>query len=416
MTAASYPPTVFVLGTDRNIGKTVTCIGIISKLLSPAHGYGIDEIGYIKPVGQQTLTVTGSEGKPIEADKDPVLLASLMGIDCGTFEDMSPVVWRGGLTATFIDDVAQQDPVRGREAYLQRIRDAYAQVARGKRVVIVEGTGQPGVGSVAGISNADVINVLRDMGAEVFVLLVTRGGIGSTIDRLFPYLMALDNLGTRVDGLVINSIIPEKMTKVCHYLQTYYEQIFVPLYGEYLQPAPRIMGFIPELPELKLPTMHLIAETLGQKSDSELEIIAPHDLAGACCLVRKLKVISLEFGYESFLNPGDAVIIGVNANDVILSILLLHERMVRRYGAGLAGMILSCKTVGGLASETRQLVSAGDLATITVNYDSAEIVQRIEGMTVKIQPYDTLKKELIARAYQQNLELWPAMHHVDAQE
>ena len=411
MTASSYPPTVFVLGTDRNIGKTVTCIGIISKLLSPTHGYTIDEIGYMKPVGQQTLTVTDGKGTPMEADKDTVLLTSLMGIRCGTYDKMSPVVWRGGLTASFIDDGAEQDPSQGRERLLERIRDAYRHVARDKRVVIVEGTGQPGVGSVAGISNADVINALREMGAEAFVLLVVRGGIGSTIDRVFPYLMALDNLGTRVDGLVINGIIPEKMTKVCYYLQTYYGQLFGPLYGSYLlvQPPPAIVGFIPTIPELKLPTMHLIAETLGAEPGSEMEIIAPEDLSDACSLIRKLKVISLEFGYESFLNPGDAVIVGVNANDVILSILLLHERMLRKYGAGLSGMILSCKTVGGLASETRQLILKGDLATIIVNHDSAEIVQRVEGMTVKIQPYDSLKQELIARAYQQNLELWPVL-------
>jgi len=34
-------------------------------------------------------------------------------------------------------------------------------------------------------------------------------------------------------------------------------------------------------------------------------------------------------------------------------------------------------------------------------------VQRVEGLTVKIQPYDEGKKELIARAYQEHLSLWP---------
>ena len=141
-----------------------------------------------------------------------------------------------------------------------------------------------------------------------------------------------------------------------------------------------------------------------------MEIIAPTDFeAGACRLVRDLKVISLDFGYESFLEPGDAVIIGVNANDVILAMLLLHERLVRKHGTGLSGLILSCKHAGGLAQQIRELVLSGDLPTITLGYDSADIVQRVENMTIKIQPYDESKRALISKAYQEHLALWPEL-------
>ncbi|MHB0857506.1 MAG: AAA family ATPase [Anaerolineae bacterium] len=410
---AKYPPTVFVVGTDRNIGKTVTCIGIIAKLLSDEYGYTMDDIGFIKPVGQQTISVTNPDGRSMQADKDAALVTSLLGIECCGYEHMSPVVWQEGVTATFIDESAERDPQEGRVAFLEQIRDAYEHVAAGKRTVIVEGTGQPGVGSVAGVSNADVINALRDMGVPVFVILVTRAGIGSTIDQVFPYLLALDHMGTEVDGLVINGVIPAKMDKVRHYLEAYYGSMFQRLYGDRLtvQKAPRILGFVPSIPELRYPTMRLIAEDLAKERESHIEIIAPADFeTGAIRLVRKLKVISLDFGYEPFLEPGDAVIVGVNANDVILALLLLHERMVRKYGSGLSGLILSCKHVGGLSQQIRDLILSGDLPAVTVAYDSAEIVQHVEGMTVKIQPYDEGKKELIYRAYQANLTLSTFMH------
>ena len=413
MVAEKYPPTVFVLGTDQDIGKTVTCIGIIAKLLSSEHGYSVSDIGYIKPVGQQTVTVLSGEGLTIEADKDAVLLTTLLGIECCGYEKMSPVVWKDGLTATYIDEASKGDPAQGRNAFLDSIRDAYQHVIRGKQVVLVEGTGQPGVGSVAGISNGDVINALRGMGVEVFVIMVTKGGIGSTIDQVFPYMMALDHLGTQVNGVIINGVIPAKMDKVRHYLGDYYERVFSALYGDRLkaQPPPTILGYVPTIPELRLPTMRLIAEYFAKERGSAMEIIAPADFdTDGCRLVRKLKVISLGFGYEHFLEPGDAVIVGVNANDVILAMLLLHERMVRKYGTGLSGLILSCKQVGGLAEQIRELVSAGDLPTITLNFDSADIVQRVEGLTVKIQPYDSGKRELIARAYEEHLTLWPELH------
>jgi len=411
--AIKYPPTVYVLGTARNIGKTVTCIGIIAKLLSAEQGCSLAEIGYIKPVGQETVTVLNRDGVPIEVDKDAVLITSLLGMACHDYEKVSPVVWRGGLTASCIDEALSGDPMQGRQRFLDKIGAAYKHVARGMRVVIVEGTGQPGVGSVAGISNADVINALREMGVPVFAILVTRGGIGSTIDGVFPHLMALDHLGTRIDGLIINDVLPSKLTKIRHYLTAYYGQVFSSLYGNRLkvQPPPIILGFMPSVPELRFPTMRLIVEHFSGRDDDSIELITPSSFdSNGCRLVRSLKVISLEFGYETFLNPGDAVIVGVNANDVILSVLLLHERMVRKHGTGLSGLILSCKQVGGPSEQIRQLVTSGDLPVITLGYDSADIVQRIEAMAVKIQPYDLNKKELIAQAYRQHLSLWPELH------
>jgi dethiobiotin synthetase len=412
MSAQKYPPTIFILGTDKDIGKTVTCIGIICKLLSTELGYKIEELGYIKPVGQETLTVMDGKGVPVQADKDAVLVTTLLGIENCGYEFMSPVVWRDGLTANYIDEATKGNPLTGRDAFLAQVRQAYEKVSAGRKIVIVEGTGQPGVGSVAGISNGDVINTLRGMGVQVFVIMVTRGGIGSTIDQVFPYIMALDHLGTKVNGVIINGVLPAKMDKVRRYLENYYTYVFTPLYKDRLkaQAAPAILGFVPSVPELRLPTMRLIAEHFAKESGSALEIIAPADFDnGACRLVRKLRVISLDFGYESFMEPGDAVIVGVNANDVILAMLLLHERMVRKYGTGLAGLILSCRAVGGLSQQIRELIVSGDLPTVTLDYDSAEIVQRVENMTIKIQPYDGGKKELIARAFEEHLELWPEL-------
>ena len=59
--------------------------------------------------------------------------------------------------------------------------------------------------------------------------------------------------------------------------------------------------------------------------------------------------------------------------------------------------------MGEVSPQIRELLLAGDLPTITLNYDSADIVQRIESMTVKIQPYDVGKRELISRVYRRHL-------------
>jgi len=411
----NLPPSVFVAGTDRDIGKTVTCIGLISNLLGPDCGYRLADIGYIKPVGQQAMRVHDGEGETTEvfADKDAVLVSQLMGIDCGSYGDISPVVWERGLSERIIDSAADETISPIRDEILERIREAYRRVARGKRIILVEGTGQPGVGSVGGVSNSDVIRTLVEMGTSVSVVLVTEGGIGSTIDRAFPYIMALDHLGTRINGLIINHVRPSKIHKITHYVTSYYQQVFPDIYGHLVSEgkAPRLLGFIPEVPELHLPTFRQVTEYLQSSSDT-VEIITEQDWShprSDLPLVQNVKVISLDFGYERYLAPGDVVVVGVNANDVILSTLLLHERMLRTKHKGLSGLILSCKQAGGLDTEIRELIRARNLPTITVELDSAEIVQRLDNTTWKIKPYDELKRRLIAEAYRKNLTIWPEL-------
>lgn len=407
MSANQFPNTIFVLGTARNVGKTVTSLGIIAKLLSKDYGYSLDDIGYIKPVGQETLTVRNGDGQYIQADKDAVVVTSLMKIRCTDYEIASPVVWRGGLTAAFIEQSQTSDPKEGRADFLQEICDAYRQVALGKRIVIVEGTGQPGVGSVAGISNADVINTLREMGVPVFVMLVAPAGIGSMIDQVFPYLMAMDHLGTQVDGLIVNGVYASKIDKIRRYLQSYYRDVFPKLYGPILvsQPVPPILGFVPSVPELRMPTMRLIKEHFMEDEDSSVEVVAPDDFdVRGDVLVRDMKVINLRYGYERYVEPGDAVVVGINANDSVLSVVMHHERLLNEGGKGFAGLILSCKSVGGLSRQVHdEVLGVENLPTISLDYDTADIIQRVERMTVKLQPYDIAKRELISDIYAEHL-------------
>jgi len=410
MSGSTFPHTIFILGTARDVGKTVTSVGVIGKLLSSEHGYGLDEIGYIKPVGQQVLSVIDDDGSPIDADKDAVVVTSLLKVRNVGYRHLSPVIWRGGLTASFIADSQDGNALEGRQAFMGRIRESYELVARDRKVVIVEGTGQPGVGSVAGISNGDVINMLREMGVPVFVALVTRGGIGATIDEVFPYFMSLDHLGTRVDGLIVNCVYMSKADKIKASLEGYYDHIFTPIYGHYLkQPFPPILGFVPSIPELGLPTMRLIAQQFGGDPKSSLEIITPQAFEEyGSALVQRMKVVNLRYGYERYVDAGDAVVVGINANDSVLSVVLHHERLLSQHGKGLSGLILSCRQVGGLSQQVRaELGRVEDLPAIAVDYDTADLIQRVDNMSVKLQPYDFYKCDLIAKAYSETVTFWP---------
>ncbi len=144
MRPSTFPPTFFIIGTDRNIGKTVTSMGIISKLLSPELGFSPEDIGYIKPVGQQTSRIRDHTGNMVEVDKDILLFTELYKLDCANYRAMSPVVWEGGASENFIDAATHGRLTEERETLCRHIREGYEMVAAGRKVVVSEGTGQPG--------------------------------------------------------------------------------------------------------------------------------------------------------------------------------------------------------------------------------------------------------------------------------
>jgi hypothetical protein len=273
---------------------------------------------------------------------------------------------------------------------------------------VCEGTGQPGVGSVAGVSNGDVIKLIKAMGAHVVTILITRGGIGSTIDALFPHLLSLNSMGCDVDGLIINAVRKDKMDKVRDYLHRYYAGIFPALYCclSNIAVPPPILGMIPEVPELGYPTMRLVADAFRDEKHDGVEFLTPeHPLDHPNQFVRGLKVRSLEVGFEMYIDDGDVFVVGINANEAIRTLLRANDVLTRAGKQGLTGLILSCSMTGGLESDTLHAIRASGLPALALPQDSAEIVRQVTELSVKIQPYDLAKKQLIDQTYAEYLNL-----------
>ena len=237
---------------SQDVGKTVTSMGIIAKLLSPEHGFTMADVGYIKPVGQQTLTVLNGEGVPIEADKDAVVVTSLMGVYCHGYEVTSPVIWKGGLTAKFIDQYSKPgaDPWAGRSGlYGQDHGRLYQGGARQTRSSSWRAPASPASARWRASRTPMWSTCCARWACPCFVALVTRGGIGSTIDEVFPYLMALDHMGTRIDGIIINGVLLDKIDKISERSRATMTDLFdAALWPASMhQPLPPILGFVPTI-------------------------------------------------------------------------------------------------------------------------------------------------------------------------
>ena len=177
---------IFVAATMQNDGKTTVSLGLIAALKKR-----FDKIGFIKPIGQRYLVEQG-----YKVDEDSVLIEEVFGIKCN-IKDMSPIAIERGFTERFIEKGSDND-------YTRQITEAYGRVAKNNDLVIIEGTGHAGVGSVLDLSNAVVAKLL---GADV--LLISSGGVGKPIDEIMLNKALFDKEGVKIAGGVINKVLPE---------------------------------------------------------------------------------------------------------------------------------------------------------------------------------------------------------------
>ncbi len=199
---------IYVAATAQHVGKTTSTLGIVTILNTMGF-----KTGYCKPVGQQYLTVDGKT-----ADKDAVLFAQAIGFEIVP-EWHSPVVLAQGATKSFLDHPADFD-------YRGRIVAAAEHLEASCDIMVYEGTGHPGVGSVVNLSNADVADLL---GAGI--VMVVEGGIGSTIDRLHMSMALFRERNLPVIGVIVNKVIPEKKDEIERYLRKKFDEMGTPLLG-----------------------------------------------------------------------------------------------------------------------------------------------------------------------------------------
>lgn len=209
---------IYVAATGQHKGKTTCTLGLAANFKSKGFS-----VGYCKPVGQQHLTINGKL-----ADKDAVLFGSTLGFDVQP-ELHSPVVLASGVTAEYIDDPSKFD-------FAGDILRAAHVLESQHEVVVYEGTGHPGVGSVIDQSNAQVAKLL---GADV--VIIVEGGIGKTIDRLNMGLALFREQGVKVKGVIVNKVHVDKYDRVKNYLAKYFEKMGLPLLG--VLPYDQSMGF-----------------------------------------------------------------------------------------------------------------------------------------------------------------------------
>ena len=386
-----------VVATGQHAGKTTTCLGLVSGLISRGQ-----EVSFLKPVGQSWVevdTASSSSSSPPSSssslqahndhnrsnlqhnvssyqldghntavhhrvDKDCVLFKETFALRC-PYPRMSPVLIPSGFTKQFLDGTTEKP-----ETLLNKIRKDYEYLAGQSDVVVVEGTGHAGVGDIITMSNAVVAKTLG-----LKVVLVGTGGIGSAIDTLSLSKAVLEGEGVEIAGIILNKCLPEK-----------------PDVPDYVKKVVEGRWGVPFLGAL----MH--SKVLGQATIRDFEILFRTKLIAAeeDALRRVDDVVLVASSIEAFVpqldRPGQIFVTPASRTDVLFA--LLADLKTGGFAAQ-CGLILtgeppqhSVKVLKLLATERLPTLL---LPTMT----SVEAIQKIAAHTAKIRLED---KEKIAKA------------------
>ena len=342
---------IFVAATMQNDGKTTISLGLIAALKKR-----FDRIGFIKPIGQRYLMEQG-----YKVDEDSVLIEEVFGIKCN-IKDMSPVAIDKGFTERYIDKGADED-------YEKLIKESYEKVAKDNDLVIIEGTGHAGVGSVFELSNATVARLL-----DTNVILISSGGVGKPIDEVMLNKAFLDKEGVNLAGVIVNKVLPEKYDRIARLVRKGLEKKGL-----------KVFGVLPYQKILDIPTMREIKEELkietlytGKDLDKQAESV----LIGAMNVKDALQ----------FIENNCLMIIPGDRDDMIEAICKVHGGRLKK-GLAISGIIIS----GGLMPARRSLgaLEKADIPVLVTKEDTYKIASRVHSMVVKLKPQDADKIKII---------------------
>jgi dethiobiotin synthetase len=377
------PIVVYITGFRQHAGKTVTSLGLIAlfrKYLDPIH------IGYIKPVGQELVEVEA--GRKI--DKDARVVKEFSRIPDMDLRQVSPVRVGSGFTRSFLSAADTREETQKLE---NAILEAFRSLAH-KKVIIAEGTGHPGVGSIVGLSNANVAALIN-----ADIVFLSGGGIGKALDMLEVDLSYFLFKRVRVRGIIFNKLIPDKIETMKQFVT---DALLNKMYGAF-GGSLSILGFLPMIDLLAQPSMKTVFETFR----GALPVGDPEgELWKVPCA--SIKVISLTEGclrLDKYVTPQSLVIIAANSLRRIKSICDYHEKL-KASGQGIAGLILTCGEGSPADKAIEKEIIRADIPAVCVNEDTATaeklILETYEN--TKLQVYEKPKLKEVEQLFERHFD------------
>ena len=352
---------IFIAATKQNDGKTTVSLGLIRNFQDR-----FKKVAFIKPIGQRYLEEEG-----LKIDEDSLLIEEVCGIKCG-LKDMSPIAIEKGFTERYIVNP-------DRKLITKQIKESFHRVSKGQDLVIIEGTGHAGVGSVFDHSNAAVAKLF---GAKA--IIISSGGIGRPIDEIILNQALFEKVGVKVLGVIINKVLPEKFDKINRLVRRGLKTKGID-----------VLGVIPYNLRLSWPSIEQILE------ETHFEILSGKDyLENTCASVivgamRPHDALKYIVDDTLLITPGDR-------KDMII-VALKTFREPNKERLKISGLILTGRLI---PSQTIiDLLIKAKIPVLLAKGDTYTVASLIHDLTVKIRPQDTTKINTAIKLIKDNVDL-----------
>jgi len=373
---------IYVSATREHVGKTTTSLALISGLQKRFP----KTIGYLKPVGQRHVKVHSDElDTEIRVDKDVALIRERCNLQHIDYRYMSPVLIPQGYTKDYID---------GKISHTEQIYDiqrAVEYISSCSDVVICEGTGHCGVGSIVGASNARVASL-----TNATMVLIANGGLGSCFDELELNRILCKHHNVDVAGVIINKVLPEKYEQTKDYMSRALMNAWnVPL-----------LGCIPDKPYLGCPALNDLENLLQSKLINGEKHRFRHYTLDSMCLVTEslptfLKMLRTKPSQTLYLCH-------VTRDDIILGFLAEFQRRKRlNYNKHFEAALIICgeNENYSLTNELRAMLTQDeDTPLIICPYSTDQAMDMIHSMTPKLNISDSVRVNAATEHYEEYID------------
>ena len=351
---------IFVAATGQNCGKTTTSLSLLHLARKSGR-----QVGFIKPFGPKPVIY---QGRPV--DVDAALMAHVYGMDAH-LALMSPVVLEPRTTRRFLDGESSSP------GYLERIDGAIAQLESRCDLLIIEGAGHSGVGSVMELNNAQLARRF-----QAPVLLVTGGGVGNVIDALHLNLALYREYRAEVRMILANKLYMDKRAETLHYLRLAFRDSSI-----------RVCGGFNYSPILADPTLRYLAGLLEipLRADPQQASRIVHHVQLAAAATQR--VVDL-------LQESTLVIVTSTRDEVLVMLATLYD--LPAYRDKLAGLIIA--GIAPIADVVQRILNDASVPYMRCRKTTAEIYTMIREDVAKIGVEDLEKIALVQQLAEKEMD------------
>jgi len=284
---------------------------------------------------------------------------------------MSPIAVEKGFTEKYI---AKPD----KNNITKQIKDAFRRISKNQDLVVIEGTGHAGVGSVFDHSNATVAKLLGSK-----VIIISSGGIGRPIDEIILNKALFEKEGVKVLGVIVNKVLPSKFDKINRLVRKGLTRKGVD-----------VLGVLPYDPMLARPTIEQVLE------ETDFEVLCGKEYLERS--VAKVIVAAMEpHDAARYIIEDSLMIISGDRHDMI-DIALNCFRDAANKKLKICGIVLTCGITPN--KEIMDRLVKAQIPVLLAKSDTYDVATCVHDITVKIRPCDTEKIDAVVKLIKENVD------------